>query len=335
MTIKFTGRLTPITENKSDGGKVSINNNKISFKNTKILESAAKSILKNSPTIKNVIKAVDITKDSARIGDGSAKRLPSFTLNADIKPISNLKNVNLTKNIELLKNNTKFSGVSFFSSSQNRTLISSGISRNFIPFFDVPLLQDQIKKNEDLNSEDNDLVAISSSFSVVEQDIFGLESLLMIPLNPEVSEKTTGVELKKWEKPRVVATIAENIRNGYPSSNAVVFKKLTSNRAQVSRYTIYRKSVFKDKEFVKIAELTNEQVSVAEKYIDTVKELGYNTKDVFVFVDNFIPINATYVYKIEVEWVSTGEEPSETFDFMPFLGFSPNSFAGLFISGAV
>jgi hypothetical protein len=335
MTINYKGKLLPIvtkpgTENK---GKVAINSNKITFKNTKILAATANLSLASGVTVKNVIKAVDVAKDSARIID---KPKIAATISPRLTPALTPRTT-LPEQLDIIKEAEKIiknPGITFFTSStQTRPLIPLLPPSSFVPFFTSSLNTGSIKPASLPIPIDG--IFTSSSLNLSEQSIFGLASYLTVPINPEMSEKSTGLELRKWEKPRVVAVVAENVLNGYPGSNAVVFKKLTSNRAQVSKYTLYRKSVFKDREFQRIAQLSSEQLTVPEKYVDIVSSLGYNVKDTFVFVDNYIPINSTYVYKIEVEWISTGEEPKQDFNFTPYLGFRPGTqfLSNLFMSG--
>lgn len=353
MTRKYTGKFFPITvrPGTASRGNVSVNTSKSKFKNTKVLASTANNMLKNSVPVKSIVKATDARRDSIRISDAQK-----------IRPVAQSPQKNLSPAVQKTleeAGRTFFptEGVKFFTSSAQSGPLFIPITPpaggflpvggqngspqqgfippppgSFTPFFTASA---QSESTGSTGMVPLAGVYTSGSFNAEEQSIFGLTSLLMLPLNPEMSEKTTGLELRKWEKPRVTAVIAENVRNGYPANNVVIFKKLTSNRANVSKYIIYRKTVFRDREFQKIAELSNEQLTLPQSYVDLVKSLGYNTKDSFVLIDRNISINATYVYKIEVEWTSTNEEPQQGFDPALFLGFGAGSglLASLFFSG--
>jgi hypothetical protein len=144
-----------------------------------------------------------------------------------------------------------------------------------------------------------------------EINIFGVESLLKLPVNPEAAEYSSGISLEKWEKPRVLAVIAQQVNDGYQQKNTLICKKLISNRTKVESYKILKKNIFKEKSEFKIAAHVNSLYmnidAISQDHIDYIKQLGYNPKECFIYEDPWISPNSAYAYKIEIEWVSNGE----------------------------
>lgn len=163
-------------------------------------------------------------------------------------------------------------------------------------------------------------IPASSSITIVptsmDQDsiFFGENSLLTVPINQEMSEKTVGLELQRWEKPSIISVASEVFSSGYSQNNIVFIKKLISPRATVRKYIIYRKDVFKEVEYKKIAELASNEVNLPLKYIGVISSLGFSKGQVFAFQDVNLKRNSTYLYKIEVVWSSNGQPPSPEFD---------------------
>lgn len=146
-----------------------------------------------------------------------------------------------------------------------------------------------------------------------EVNIFGLESLLKLPVNPESSEHSSGLSLEKWEKPRILAVVAQQIKDGYQEKNTIIFRKVISNRTRVENYTILKKNIFKEKSEFKVAArlstLYMNLDAVKPEHIEYINQMGYNPKECFVYEDPWISPNSAYAYKIEIEWVSNGQEP--------------------------
>lgn len=144
---------------------------------------------------------------------------------------------------------------------------------------------------------------------------FGENSYLMIPINQELSEKTTGLELERWEKPGIISVISEISSFGYSTANIIFVKKLISSRAAVKKYKIFRKDVFKESDYKVIKELTPEEISLSPKYISAITSIGFSKGQVFSYEDRDIKKHSTYIYKIEVSWISTGPPPPKDFNF--------------------
>lgn len=173
-------------------------------------------------------------------------------------------------------------------------------------------------------SSSNDIIPVPTS---ADEDsvFFGANSFLNIPINPEFSEKIVGLELLKWEKPKIICVGSEFITSGYPTNNLIFIKKLTSPRASLKKYTIYKKDVFRDRNFSVLVELSSEQISMPAKYTDMVAQMGFSATDVFMFEDKDLRKNTNFIYKVECVWISTGPPPPENFNFNIFF---PNIFSG-------
>jgi hypothetical protein len=297
MTIKYLGTLTKIATSTqtSDTTKVSnvYVNPSFSYQNPQITQALAKQTITVLPEVKSIIRLVDTAADSERIADVSLAPAARTTVPVVPVPIASAPLPPPVVQAVLIPAPSEESPTSGY---------------NIIPFFfpttTVPETASPTPPPRSITP-----ISAESSLAPGEAEIFGLISFIDFPINVEIAEKTTGLELTKFEKPRVLAIVNDDIRNGTPNQNLVLFKKLTSNRARITKYTILRKEVFKDREFKKALELQSDQLSVLDKHKHFVAATGHDPKDVFIYIDKEVKPNNTYVYKIEVSWVSTGAAP--------------------------
>jgi hypothetical protein len=159
-----------------------------------------------------------------------------------------------------------------------------------------------------------------------DSEVFGTNSWLDIPVSFELSEMTVGLPLLKWEKPRVIYVVSEIGNGGFCRNNAVLIKKLTSPRANINKYIIHRKDSFKENSFSVVGEFTSENLIPANEYRETIEEIGFSVKDMFVFKDLNLKKNSNYIYKVECLWTATGPEP---------INFDLNNYFSLFTSGSL
>lgn len=310
--MKIPNSLTLLKQSTSSNTAV---NSKFKYKNAKVLTATAKqSTAVASPRV--IIKAVDLSADLVRLRDSDSS--PVFAIpRSAIKPKDVIRSspTNISPTIaESLGSKITAGSLAPKETSTFPAFIPRDVDptvlrpretpiTGFIPFFDAPILTPQEETQESAPIPLPGL-NVTSSMSQSEAIVFGNASYLLMPLNPEMSESWTGAELKKESKPRIVAVIAENVVNGYPQQNCVVFKKVTSPGVFVTKYTIYRKAVFRDREFIKIKELFSDDLTLPEQYVPVVRAASISPKNAFIYIDREISRNATYVYKIEVSWVS-------------------------------
>lgn len=176
-----------------------------------------------------------------------------------------------------------------------------------------------------------------SALNEADKDIFRPGSYLDSKSNL-IDEQSIGVILKKNEKPRILAIISENIQNGYPTANTVIIKKPPIN-VTVTSVTVLRKSLFKERLFSKIGEFDIENLDTPQDLIDFVQSIGYSANSVITVRDTTVKPNATYVYKVQINWIYNNKEPKTFIDAIKenpdaFDAFRP-SYESLFMSGAV
>lgn len=154
-------------------------------------------------------------------------------------------------------------------------------------------------------------ISVFSAVTEAEKLIFKPGSSLSSALSGD--EKFSGKRLTENEKPKLLAVVEEGIKDGYPKSNAILFRKLKTNRGYATKYTIFRKDLFREFLFKKLAVLDPSTLIVPNQYKDLVVELEEQESDVFVIRDLLIRKDAVYAYKIEVEWASTAVRPETEF----------------------
>lgn len=156
----------------------------------------------------------------------------------------------------------------------------------------------------EVTSSDNDDSVTSSAFMDTEatrKDIF---------LGPK------DMEIPESKRPKVLAILQEDVdKNGIPDSLNIIIRKLvtddeddtnTSN-FRVIGYDIYRKSVFEESNFRKIATIDSVNQSFPVEYIDSLKDIGLNDRDVFMFKDSNIKRDTVYAYKVFTRYDNNSE----------------------------
>ncbi len=144
-------------------------------------------------------------------------------------------------------------------------------------------------------------VSLSSSF--FGETFFSSTSLFFLPTRLDLLESFTGQALTDEEKPRILASILENVKtDGFGRKNSLIIKKLKSSRATVSYYRIFKKNMFEDLDFREIVRIPADTISVDPKYNDLLLSLVPQINDAFIFSDEAININNIYIYKVQAEW---------------------------------
>lgn len=117
-------------------------------------------------------------------------------------------------------------------------------------------------------------------------------------------EKIIGESLSSNEKPKILASIAKNVKSGFPESQVLFIKKPTTGRVIVKNYSIYRKNLFMANDFEKIAEITPEETSanLSEENLKYLQTLGLSSANVFIFEDRNILQDSIYVYRVGINW---------------------------------
>lgn len=127
-------------------------------------------------------------------------------------------------------------------------------------------------------------------------------------------EEFSGEELKTAEKPKIMAVVSREITNGFPKSNIIFVKGISSPRVLVEKYSIYRKRIFLDRVFTKVKELTLEDVHspMNLEHEKILKKTGMSTSSIFSYEDFDIDPTHVYAYKISVKWrVATEAEQQQ------------------------
>lgn len=124
----------------------------------------------------------------------------------------------------------------------------------------------------------------------------------------DLKETEIGFALADDEKPVIKVILSGDLTNtGFPRSNTLLIQRLQSQRVKVKKYSIFRKNVFQDLEYVKIQEIEVGDAVVEEKYISILKQLlQANPYDYFSFTDTEIVPNAVYAYKLRVDYDLVG-----------------------------
>lgn len=327
MTKKYTRKLLNIAKTTQTSGSktkttnVYVNPN-LTFKNTKVLAATAKQNAVVLPKIKSIVRLVNTSSDNERIGGLTPITPQRVDTGAGLTPPSSRTAISGegSEPTVLTVPLTPLVGLPFVPISQSLTVPLAPLPG--APFVPIPTPLPFVPFGGAIPTTPlgglppasiPGPLTVTSSLAPGDGTVFGTRSFVDFPVNLEIAEQTTGLQLTKNEKPRILAIINEDLRDGYPNKNIVILKKLTSTRARVIKYSIFRKHVFKDRQFKKVLELQTDQLSIPEKYRHFVEESGLNEKVVFMYVDADVKPNNTYVYKVEVNWISTGAPPESPF----------------------
>lgn len=327
MTNKFTRKLLNIaktsqtTGNKTKTTNVYVNPN-LSFKNTKVLAASAKQNAVVLPKIKSVVRLVNTSTDNERISGLTPQTPQRIDSGGDPSPPSSQTAISgegsePTVTIPFV---LPVAGLPFVPITQPSNPTTQPLPG--LPFVPIPAALPFVPFGAPVPTAPlgglppasiPGPLSVTSSLAPGDSTIFGVRSFIDFPVNLEIAEQTSGLQLTKNEKPRILAIINEDVRLGYPNKNIVILKKLVSNRARVVKYTILRKNVFKDRQFKKVLELQTNQLLIPEKYRHFLEESNLDEKSVFMYIDTDVKPNNTYVYKVEVNWISTGAPPDLPF----------------------
>lgn len=116
------------------------------------------------------------------------------------------------------------------------------------------------------------------------------------------TESFTGLELQQSEKPYIAATLAAEIANCFAKKNVIFVRKFTSDRGISEKYTLLRKRIFWEGEFVEIASMEGSSFIVPEKYKKHVEIIGLPEDRLIIFEDADIQPNEVYIYKVVLDW---------------------------------
>jgi hypothetical protein len=274
---------------KSSAGLTTVNP-KFSFSNSAVLSSQADAN-KSSPVIsRNVTKIVDPFVDSKRFADLTSRIVPS--------------NPTPTKTFSPLSPSLE-PRVPVVTPANSRSPLTP-ISGNVVQPTTSPALN-QPTTSPALNQPTT--LTVQTQISPAERSIFGSGSFLgMTGLN--LDESYTGQPMNKDSKCKILAIIAEDIVDGYPKSNVLIFKKSESESVQPKLYTILRKNLFSDREYSKLIEIKPEDTSFPDEYSYLLEDFEISEKNVFAVKDASLKANTTYIYKIRVSWSSKVSPPS-------------------------
>lgn len=144
-------------------------------------------------------------------------------------------------------------------------------------------------------------------------DTGGVDDDLVVPFVgrefEKIGESWSGPELTNKEKTRILATMAGNIINGFPTRCVLFIKKFTSDRGLADNYTILRKRIFDETQFQEIVSLSASAVPrLPTKYTDIIDTFPYENKDIWVYEDLDIDPTNVYIYRINVKWSELSEE---------------------------
>jgi hypothetical protein len=127
----------------------------------------------------------------------------------------------------------------------------------------------------------------------------------------DTTERHQGAILAEQEKPVILASIANNINNGFAKSCILVIRKFKSERGYPEYYEVFRKTLFKDSEFAKIAKLDNVMMVASKSFTSIAEMNNLKLSDILTFEDSSIESGQIYVYKIVVKW-NRGKDSDQT-----------------------
>lgn len=125
------------------------------------------------------------------------------------------------------------------------------------------------------------------------------------PTDGGVGEISMGATLAPTEKPKILMTLSTKLNaNRIPTEIVFFIKRIDVTRFADTAYTILRKDIFTEDEFVPIATILSNRFRIDPLYTNIANKLF--TKDqqrkIFTFVDNSLNMNRSYAYKIKVDF---------------------------------
>lgn len=128
------------------------------------------------------------------------------------------------------------------------------------------------------------------------------------------SDSFTGQVLSDAERPSIVSIYSSNIVDGIPLQNIIFIRALHSQNKKALKYSILKKDVLKNEEFIKIFEQTSDKMPSAFQYSDILQKNEFLLNSDYAIVDKDIKKNKIYIYKLKIEWANkTSEEIINTF----------------------
>lgn len=115
-------------------------------------------------------------------------------------------------------------------------------------------------------------------------------------------ESIVGLDVLPEEKPYIVATVMQEIRNGFGRRGLIFIRKFKSGRARPEEYRIFRKKIFLEKEFLQVGVIPGSNYIFPSKYEEYLSRIGLPKDDVLVFEDEDVEPTQVYVYLIKVKW---------------------------------
>lgn len=291
----------------SSSGTTSVNT-KFSFTNKRLLSSMASADKSGKSNSKNVHKVVNAAADMARsIKSPSKTALPAAAAISITKSPNNI----FVEPKDGIARLPRLPAPAAAAASRNGAdaivippEIKEEITRKAIKDANINFsssLRTQTTIVPGLITPESDGINVLSLISPKDTSIFRAGSFLVSTTSGD--EKFVGEKLKQNEKPRVLSVIEENIKDGYPKSNALIIRRLVTDRGYATKYTIYRKDMFKEFLFKKLTVLESDKLFVPDVYKDYIVELQEKESDVFVIKDLLVRNDTVYIYKVEVDWV--------------------------------
>lgn len=267
-------------------------NSKFKFSNTKLLTSISNLNKNTTESLKNVVKIVDSEEDAAR----TKQVFNPSVIETSIKNLSNKPK--LPETVQIRQNSSlNLPPVAFSPISPPRlppTNLSGARTTSL-----AGILPPVGVGGSSLTPTTS--ISIFSGIYDLEKSIF--KSGTFLNASNQIDEIVVGRKPSIEESCRIIAVIEDSIKNGYPKSNIVFFKKFNSSRGYATKYTIYRKDLFREFFFRKLAVLDPSSIRTPANYDIFLQDIGYTPSETFIIQDFLIRNDAVYVYKIETEWV--------------------------------
>jgi hypothetical protein len=120
----------------------------------------------------------------------------------------------------------------------------------------------------------------------------------------EIYSGGSDVVLQDSEKPFIFSIVEQDINNNrFPTSIAIIVRKLKSDRFRAVEYKIFKKNIFTEKSYKEVFSIRDTiSASINQKYYETIFSSGISPFDVFVFVDEHIQEGCVYGYKLYLEY---------------------------------
>lgn len=258
-------------------------------------------------TIKN-LKSTFKTVSKVSVSPQSSDYHPSI-LSSFAGKVANATTPPLTNKINLHIANSGTSGRSVFQNFiQHLNDGDSGAKINTTSF-PKPIIPLTIPKKPSITFElGQSTIGLAPHVSftgvaVTPQDSSGHGSVNAPTIEPNASSYT-GEVLQESEKPYILGIFSQNIVSGMPQRNLLFIKAINSKTKKATRYTLRKKDLFLNTDFVNIYDAKVEELVPISKYQDVVAQNPTLQEANFVIEDSSLSKNSVYVYKLYIEWVN-------------------------------